>query len=70
MDKKLETLEKSFNPYSPGFSIYLRVTKCLHRNGNCFNPYSPGFSIYLENLPPKEEGVMASILIHLDFLSI
>ena len=37
----------------------------------CFNPYSPGFSIYL--VAKEVDSVtlsIASILIHLDFLSI
>ena len=38
---------------------------------NCFNPYSPGFSIYLiQDLEEMVLGADASILIHLDFLSI
>ena len=35
-----------------------------------FNPYSPGFSIYLETEGLNEVMMGASILIHLDFLSI
>ena len=38
-----------FNPYSPGFSIYLEKETIKERINNIsFNPYSPGFSIYLE----------------------
>ena len=85
----------SFNPYSPGFSIYLNekesdklqyfglqslftwifylfiVTKerWLLKIG-CFNPYSPGFSIYLVKENILLSTTTASILIHLDFLSI
>ena len=86
---------KGFNPYSPGFSIYLMVTTTLKNMSCCFNPYSPGFSIYLTNkwaedlinlmlqslftwifylfygiLNVKGTLSKASILIHLDFLSI
>ena len=39
---------RGFNPYSPGFSIYLRKITTHSQRGNCFNPYSPGFSIYLQ----------------------
>ena len=35
-----------------------------------FNPYSPGFSIYLMKLTAIQMNMRASILIHLDFLSI
>ena len=36
-----------------------------------FNPYSPGFSIYLRDLFMIRDNIgIASILIHLDFLSI
>ena len=85
-----------FNPYSPGFSIYLEIFDTLNkkyellqslftwifylfnsifrRNGvrsRCFNPYSPGFSIYLRNnMQSSKISTIASILIHLDFLSI
>ena len=39
---------KSFNPYSPGFSIYFngKINNTYIFNGS-LNPYSPGFSIYL-----------------------
>ena len=38
---------------------------------SCFNPYSPGFSIYLlRQLTTFIKVKRASILIHLDFLSI
>ena len=54
-DKTIETLENikennfiSFNPYSPGFSIYFIMIYCKKNWINCFNPYSPGFSIYLK----------------------
>ncbi len=110
----------SFNPYSPGFSIYLANTqtgqllkvkasilihldflsilkkiKEIVTEKESFNPYSPGFSIYLEmsridrvieemlqslftwifylfmdKYMHKMNGIKASILIHLDFLSI
>ena len=36
----------SFNPYSPGFSIYLEVEMGMTGHYESFNPYSPGFSIY------------------------
>ena len=86
---------KCFNPYSPGFSIYLKNMNIYEKLSDGFNPYSPGFSIYLEifdTLNKKYEllqslftwifylfnqleeelhtGLIASILIHLDFLSI
>ena len=86
----------SFNPYSPGFSIYF-INRKLSQSTlkRCFNPYSPGFSIYFNNhgndqknenklqslftwifylFEQKKElekvEAIASILIHLDFLSI
>ena len=91
-----EKLSDGFNPYSPGFSIYLEIFDTLNkkyellqslftwifylfnsrfrRNGvrsRCFNPYSPGFSIYLRNnMQSSKISTIASILIHLDFLSI
>ena len=38
---------------------------------NCFNPYSPGFSIYfIHKAGYHKTDIKASILIHLDFLSI
>ena len=86
---------KSFNPYSPGFSIYLRNSFTRRNGKNSFNPYSPGFSIYLDfarfilgkvlTLQSLFTWIFylfhyeclwlccpfeASILIHLDFLSI
>ena len=61
---------KSFNPYSPGFSIYLAKHWSLRRTSTCFNPYSPGFSIYLQIAITRKVENAASILIHLDFLSI
>ncbi len=39
---------KCFNPYSPGFSIYLKNMNIYEKLSDGFNPYSPGFSIYLE----------------------
>ena len=60
----------SFNPYSPGFSIYFVIKKGFMTLEECFNPYSPGFSIYLADLSELEDTIRASILIHLDFLSI
>ena len=36
----------SFNPYSPGFSIYFAIGLELDWGVDGFNPYSPGFSIY------------------------
>ena len=60
-----------FNPYSPGFSIYLIESMMVLINTNCFNPYSPGFSIYLQKFDLEYQlKKIASILIHLDFLSI
>ena len=41
----------SFNPYSPGFSIYFVAVWCDDVQDFSFNPYSPGFSIYLRNDP-------------------
>ena len=38
---------KCFNPYSPGFSIYLKNMNIYEKLSDGFNPYSPGFSIYL-----------------------
>ena len=111
---------KCFNPYSPGFSIYLIDREvymlCLEKLQSlftwifylffksasllafflgCFNPYSPGFSIYLNKcfdwegcytwlqslftwifylftnrFQQTRRSKNASILIHLDFLSI
>ena len=85
----------SFNPYSPGFSIYFRDNWNTIGHINSFNPYSPGFSIYLIYIMNKHFRIErlqslftwifylfkrrvfgtwgwdgASILIHLDFLSI
>ena len=60
----------SFNPYSPGFSIYLLENGDDAEKLNGFNPYSPGFSIYLALPKAKLFKKLASILIHLDFLSI
>ena len=84
-----------FNPYSPGFSIYLILLCFKMYYINCFNPYSPGFSIYLNIIEKRYKQQLllqslftwifylfrllywrwawngkASILIHLDFLSI
>ena len=60
-----------FNPYSPGFSIYLILLCFKMYYINCFNPYSPGFSIYLLEIKTATcHSWKASILIHLDFLSI
>ena len=39
-----------FNPYSPGFSIYLTAGFYQVFIHDSFNPYSPGFSIYLKGL--------------------
>ena len=62
---------KSFNPYSPGFSIYLLINHAVCGLVESFNPYSPGFSIYLmKQIIKVYYGQYASILIHLDFLSI
>ena len=62
---------KCFNPYSPGFSIYLKNMNIYEKLSDGFNPYSPGFSIYLiQDLEEMVLGADASILIHLDFLSI
>ena len=88
-------MNSSFNPYSPGFSIYLKISFYLLNNYFCFNPYSPGFSIYLDfnnqwqveikplqslftwifylfiySIDDDSSNHSASILIHLDFLSI
>ena len=61
----------SFNPYSPGFSIYFKQSVTEVLNLSSFNPYSPGFSIYLDWREYTRARVSrASILIHLDFLSI
>ena len=38
-----------FNPYSPGFSIYLLDKTSKIKSIKGFNPYSPGFSIYFSN---------------------
>ena len=84
-----------FNPYSPGFSIYLKYWDIKLLYMDSFNPYSPGFSIYLrkrrnirksndllqslftwifylfdQQEKTKKLQEEASILIHLDFLSI
>ena len=42
-----EGITKCFNPYSPGFSIYLKTKEDKIMCIISFNPYSPGFSIYL-----------------------
>ena len=39
-----------FNPYSPGFSIYLYLINYKEGISEGFNPYSPGFSIYLSKI--------------------
>ena len=60
-----------FNPYSPGFSIYFKTRSFLMFETLSFNPYSPGFSIYFRiHGSIKRRTYNASILIHLDFLSI
>ena len=60
-----------FNPYSPGFSIYFKTRSFLMFETLSFNPYSPGFSIYFKNTKILNLDFRdASILIHLDFLSI
>ena len=47
------------------------ITTLLFKEFKCFNPYSPGFSIYFSNSQDVRHQVeAASILIHLDFLSI
>ena len=51
---------ESFNPYSPGFSIYLDYKIFAINFQRCFNPYSPGFSIYLKKL--EEETQMKKLL--------
>ena len=61
---------RCFNPYSPGFSIYFNHSVAFQWGFDSFNPYSPGFSIYLILNDTEEAIVNASILIHLDFLSI
>ena len=38
-----------FNPYSPGFSIYLTMEEWFEDVEYRFNPYSPGFSIYFDS---------------------
>ena len=63
--------KEGFNPYSPGFSIYLKNKQYEDKTNGGFNPYSPGFSIYLLSRRNGNTGYCkASILIHLDFLSI
>ena len=44
--------------------------KTIEKVLESFNPYSSGFSIYLKDREKKESRQNASILIHLDFLSI
>ena len=49
--------DQCFNPYSPGFSIYLELFTNEEEAINCFNPYSPGFSIYLNYYEFEEEEI-------------
>ena len=60
----------SFNPYSPGFSIYLTIISIRNNRLNCFNPYSPGFSIYLvfKLLGRAPEGVLQSLFTWIFYL--
>ena len=44
--EKMNNVVDGFNPYSPGFSIYLIEIDTLDFCIYSFNPYSPGFSIY------------------------
>ena len=70
--KESHVITARFNPYSPGFSIYFNWQLATMTKAKlCFNPYSPGFSIYLfEKILYTGGSGRASILIHLDFLSI
>ena len=71
MNATIRGWQSGFNPYSPGFSIYLKMMSHVGEGLGCFNPYSPGFSIYLSFILKKVlNDHKASILIHLDFLSI
>ena len=49
IDFRLYSCRQCFNPYSPGFSIYLNTTTIIVQPIICFNPYSPGFSIYFNH---------------------
>ena len=64
-----ETL--SFNPYSPGFSIYLN--KCFDWEG-CYtwlqSLFTWIFYLFTNRFQQTRRSKNASILIHLDFLSI
>ena len=93
--QELKIIKSRFNPYSPGFSIYLKLIQMSTSVKKGFNPYSPGFSIYFfcrfyylfdyymlqslftwifylfcNEIFTISKRLTASILIHLDFLSI
>ena len=64
--------ERSFNPYSSGFSIYLEVTKDYKEaiKAASILIHLDFLSISRPSLLTNQDDFIASILIHLDFLSI
>ena len=64
-------MEKGFNPYSPGFSIYLDNWDTIGYVGRELQSlFTWIFYLFYTHDAYFNNNIIASILIHLDFLSI